>query len=71
MNIWCFRPFPSIPSNNHLSENFFDGIKFLGNSSFSSKSVFNVSTCLPAWLRKIKIMLHLVRERQLAESRNR
>src|SRR5262252_118395 len=27
----------------------------LGNSSFSSKSVFNVSTCPPAWLRKIKI----------------
>src|SRR6516225_3111868 len=26
MNICVFRPFPSIPSNNRLSENFFDGI---------------------------------------------
>src|SRR6516165_8913340 len=26
MNIFCFRPFPTIPSNFRLSENFFDGI---------------------------------------------
>src|SRR5215469_16374378 len=26
MNIWCFSSFPSIPCNNRLSENFFDGI---------------------------------------------
>jgi hypothetical protein len=26
MNIWCSSSFPAIPSNNHLSENFFDGI---------------------------------------------